>query len=381
MFKTDYKPNRLKCCLYALKTLIKERSEVDGSSSFAIVKFSDKAQKVLDFTNYVEELYDALDLITIGGRSNLGDGLAKSIKMIVAELRKIAAKIPKILLVSDGKYTSSAIDPLKMARLAQGLNIKIDTLRLGEASNLNILKRLSDLTNGRYFYNNDAETLINSCQEFARSNIKRHDINLDSMTKNLTFIRRIAAPLLRVQDSTKDQKIRRKQIMGEVDFKKCSICFSETEPTTQGSFFLTGRYCPNCQAPFHIHCLSLWSESQKDDSLSKSGTCRCPHCFYLLKIPAEVTQTHKLHQYSKLQSRQQTLSKQPETFNVYIANSSDLGDEAMYNSCSMCNFIFEENQDVVRCGNPECEVLYHFDCFQKLTNSQCKNCGAKLKVQ
>jgi len=379
MFRTDYAPNRLKSCVAALKKLIQERIEEDQASAFAIVSFNDHAETVIDFTNYTQELFEALDELNFQGRSAMGDALALSIKMIISELRKIAAKVPRILLVSDGNYTRTAVDPLKMARLSQGLSIKIDSFRLGEVSHLNILKRLSDLTGGKYFYNNDAESLLNAAHEFAESNVKTLGSKADSPIENPAFLRKIAANLLRVQDLTKDQEQKLKAMRGQTDFKKCSICFSDTDPITKGSFYVTGRYCPNCNTPFHIHCLSGWADSQKDSKLKESGTCRCPHCFYLLKIPSEVTQAQKLRSLSSPASS----SKSPQS-EFFTAKKYDdvavLGDEAMYNSCPVCHLIFEEGQQAIQCGNPECRTLYHAECFAQLDDHRCKNCGVKLTL-
>ena len=118
----------------AVKKLISKRFNVDSLSTFAIIKFSDTAEKVIDFTasSYINNLNNALDSLTCGGYSALGDGLALAIKTIIAELRKIGAKPPRILLISDGKIMNTAADPLKMARLAQGLNVKIDTFLVGD---------------------------------------------------------------------------------------------------------------------------------------------------------------------------------------------------------------------------------------------------------
>ena len=380
MFRTDYKPNRLYCCISAIKQLIKKRFEIDGTSAFAIVKFSDNAKKVLDFTNFEDQLIDTLNSLTIGGKSNMADGLGVSIKVLIAELRKVMASIPRILVISDGNYTQSAIDPIKMARLAQGLNIRIDAVRIGVIGQLNILKRLSDLTKGRYYYGNDYKSLINSAQDFADSNIKIPGSEIESLSENPSFLRKIAANLLRVQDLTESQELRIKQIRGEGDFKKCTICFQENDPTTKGNFFLTGRYCPNCQTPYHIHCLAGWSMSQSDSSLTDSGTCRCPHCFYLLKIPSEVTQAQKLRSLSGSRYQKQEGSQKSEVLPASLENISELGSDAIYKSCPVCHYIFEENQQIVKCGDPECETLYHIECFQKLENGQCKSCGVKLHL-
>lgn len=378
MFRTDYKPNRLVCSINAIKKLIKERLNVDSSSAFSIIKFSDNAEKLIDFTNFETELYEPLGSLSLGGKSALGDGLALSIKMVIEGLRKIMAKAPRILVISDGNYTQSAIDPVKMARLAEGLGIKIDSFRIGEMSQLNILKRLSDLTGGNYYYNNSPDSLLNSAQRLADDNFKVASAKSEKLIEKPEFLRKIAANLLRVQDLTKSQETRIKQLRGEADYKKCTICFSENNPYTKGSFYLTGRYCPNCQTPYHVHCLAAWASSLTDQTLSESGTCRCPHCFYLLKIPSEVTQIQKLKILTGTSSQKKIGAQKAEVVPADLTNISNLGEEALYKSCPVCHLIFEEHQEVVRC--PECNELYHIDCFQKLSNSQCRICGTRLHL-
>ncbi|TXT62292.1 MAG: von Willebrand factor type A domain protein [Promethearchaeota archaeon] len=376
MFRRDYEQSRFNSSINAIKTLVSERLSSDNSR-FGIVTFSNAARKVLDFTNSEPEILNALESLHIKGCSALGDALGLSIKMIIEELRKLVESMPKILIISDGNYTKTAIDPLKMARLAQGLNIKIDTFRLGEVSHLNILKRLTDLTNGTYYYINDLETLKESSIAFANSNVVPKSTTYKSPIENPSFLRKIAANLLRVRDLTKSMEQKLKQIRGVANYKKCSICFSDVDPHTKGSFYLTGRYCPNCQAPFHIHCLAGWADSQDDTLLKRSGTVRCPHCFYLLKIPTEVTQAQKLKILSGSRTVTSLDSKNIEEFTVDKIEAHRLGVQARYNACPVCNTIFEKDQDIIKC--PKCETLYHYEeCFPKLHDGTCRNCGSRL---
>ncbi|MFX0180816.1 MAG: VWA domain-containing protein [Candidatus Hodarchaeota archaeon] len=378
MYRTDYLPSRLKASIEAVKKLISERFNEDTMSSFAVVKFSDNPKKALDFTDTEESLFNCLDSLEFSGKSAMGEAIGLSIKVIISELRKIAAKIPRILLISDGKLTKTSIDPLKMARLAHGLNIKIDCFLLGEVSSLNILKRLSDITGGKYYYNNDSESLLQAAFNLASSNVKTYGENSKSLVDNPAFLRKIAANLLRVQDLTKDQEQRLLQIRGLADYKKCSICFSDTNPYTKSSFFVSGRYCPNCQTPYHIHCLASWADSQKDSKMRKSATVRCPHCFYLLKIPIEVSQVRKLTSLVKPRIREGSSNKRPEIAAAELMDFGEIEDDALFNSCPVCNLIFEPEQSIIRCEN--CKTLYHKNCFETLNNNQCKNCGIKLHL-
>ncbi|MBY9021536.1 MAG: VWA domain-containing protein [Candidatus Lokiarchaeota archaeon] len=376
MYRADYSPNRLLSSIDALKKLISERLAQDTSSAFAIVNFSDRAKKITDFTNDKNLLFGILDDLEVSGKSALGEALGLSIKLIISELRRISAKIPRILVISDGNITTSSIDPLKMARLAQGLNIKIDSFRLGELSPLNILKRMSDLTGGNYYYNNDAQSLLQAAHDLADSNIKTYGDGTSSIIENPAFLRKIAADLLRVQDLTKDQEQRVLQMRGLVDYKKCSICFSDENPYTRSSFYLSGRYCPNCQTPYHIHCLSSWANSQKDRKMKQAGAVRCPHCFYLLKIPTEVSQVQKLASLTRPIIKSKKDPKIPELAHVELIKFNDLDSDDMFKSCPVCNYIFEEGQDILRCDN--CKSLFHETHFNKLIKSRCKNCGVKL---
>ncbi|TFF94396.1 MAG: VWA domain-containing protein [Promethearchaeota archaeon] len=381
MYRSDYPPSRLECSVNALKKLVSQRLSIDPATAFALVRFSSNAEKIIDFSSIEKEILDSIDSLTIDGTSAMGDALALSIKLIIEELRKISAKVPRILLISDGNFTTTAVDPIKMARLAKELNIKIDTFRLGEVSHLNILKRLTDISNGIYYYINDVETLNESAIDFAKSNLKLSSSTFKNLTENSGFLRKIAANLLRVQDLTKDDEQRIKHIRGVADYKKCSICFSDKDPITKGSFYLTGRYCPNCMTPFHIHCLAGWADSQDDPSMKRSGTVRCPHCFYLLKIPSEISQAQKLSVLSGYQKNLNTDSATTQDCRAYKKKALELGDEALYNSCVVCNIIFEKDEEIVKCGNRDCGVLYHRECFAKLKNGICKNCGCKLVLE
>jgi len=62
MYRADYSPNRLKCSTDALKKLISERLAQDTASAFAIINFSNKPKKIIDFTNDKTKLFEVLDV-------------------------------------------------------------------------------------------------------------------------------------------------------------------------------------------------------------------------------------------------------------------------------------------------------------------------------
>jgi hypothetical protein len=104
---------------------------------------------------------------------------------------------------------------------------------------------------------------------------------------------------------------------------------------------------------------------------------RCPRCFYLLKVPASVQTATKLHQEVKNEAKQSANAPQAQSFMAKKVLAKSLGDAALYSACPVCSGIFDENEEVVPCGNPRCNAIYHESCF-KQSDSVCKVCGSKL---
>ena len=65
-------------------------------------------------------------------------------------------------------------------------------------------------------------------------------------------------------------------------------------------------------------------------------------------------------------------------YNVHPVAAGSLGDAALYSACPICNGIFEEDEQVISCGNQMCNAIYHMDCFSKLPDGTCKSCGSRL---
>ena len=137
---------------------------------------------------------------------------------------------------------------------------------------------------------------------------------------------------------------------------------------------------PKLWYAIHMTCASMWAKSNNKES---DGTVlRCPHCFYLLKVPAAVQTATKLHQEVKNEAK--TAASSNQTQQVFMPKrvvASSLGDAAMYSACPVCSGIFDENETVVACGNSHCNAIYHESCFNQIANSTCKVCGAKFEFR
>ncbi len=139
-------------------------------------------------------------------------------------------------------------------------------------------------------------------------------------------------------------------------------------------FFGCGRFCPNCLTPFHLHCAIQWSESQNN---KKSGTkssikqFRCPHCFYLLKIPisdVEHSGNDKLSEENRILRK---VNLKSHDINGQICNSED------------CGIILktENDQTVYQCSS--CNSYFHLDCAKTAWQKEkkCPYCQKYVSIE
>ena len=137
----------------------------------------------------------ALLLTNLKNSSNTGleDGTAigQALAVAVSHLRSSKAKSRVILLVTDGDNNMGSVDPISAAQIAAGYGFKIYTIGIGkkgrvpypitiddgfgqrrqvlqyltDAANDELLKRIADLTGGRFFSATDQNILPKIFQE------------------------------------------------------------------------------------------------------------------------------------------------------------------------------------------------------------------------
>lgn len=377
MFRHDYTPNRLELCKEAIINLVRVRRAEDEKTGFGLITVGTEIKELLGFDDFCDATsMEAIleDEIMFGGDSKVSDGIGVAIKMHIEDIRRSGAKVPKILVISDGKFSKTKVQPTKMAEIAKGLEIKIDSIRLGEVEHFNMLKRITELTEGKHFYCNDRNDVLTAAVTIAESNKGKKYQKSKNFGK---ILEKVAVELKTISELEQDAAEIAARIRGTASYKKCGICFKEEDPMTKSGFQISGRFCPNCGQGYHIHCMSLWASNDKD---STGTVVRCPHCFYLIKIPSEIQQAAKIREDIQRDAKMEGSRSETQAFfaKKYIAKT--LGDTAVYSACPVCNTIFDEEEEVVKCGNPECNAIYHLDCSQQVANQPCKVCGKKMTM-
>ncbi len=347
-----------------VKTLVNKKHDLDLNDRFGVVVFSSEIQSMDELVYGFDGINEfLLNNFELRRGTALGEALARAVKLIIKELRKIGEKQPRIILLTDGVVQDTQVNPIKIAKIAQGLGIIIDAIRVGPAKTPgNIIKRITEITAGAYEYATDLETLQALTLKIAAKKLIRVKTFLDKdnvVTQNI-FENEIAGTLLKIEDLSDEE---REEHLYKPEWMKklqCSICYSDKCSTCNVNFYGCGRFCPNCKKPIHLHCAIKWAENQMKGKpkMSEDKIFRCPFCFYLLRIP--------ISQFGAARSCNKD-TEEEEDANIAIEKKTfaEVTPTVLDEICPLCSTLFEVARDkyVYKCS--ACEAFFHIDCLNQ----------------
>jgi len=371
---------RIDAVFTLMQALVEKKHDLDANDRFGVVTFSSNVESmtemVYDFSGVQQFLFDNFDF---GRGTALGEGLARAVRVIINELRKIGEKQQRIILFTDGMAQDTTVNPVKIAKIAQGLGIIIDAIRVGPAKNPgNIIKRITEITGGEYFYASDLPTLRTNTLKIAKKKevgVKTLFDKGNTITKNI-FENEIAGSLLKIEDLSQEQREEHLFKPEKAGKLQCSICYSGICPTCKVSFYGCGRFCPNCLKPIHLHCGIKWAENQMkgQPKASEDKIFRCPHCFYLLKIPiTQMDVTCAMEAGEDDEDNAVRVTKK-----LFQEASPEILDEV----CGVCSTLFEAATDpeIYQCS--ACKSFFHINCLNDaiLDEKRCPTCKRPINL-
>ncbi len=384
MFRRDVTPaqsnqqngavTRFNAILSMVKFLVTKKHDLDLNDRFAVVVFSSEVQSMEELVYNFDGINQyLLNNFELRRGTALGEALSRAVKIIIKELRKIGEKQSRIILFTDGLVQDTQVNPIKIAKIAQGLGIMIDAIRVGPAKTPgNIIKRITEITGGEYEYATDLQSLRAVTLKIAAKKLTGVKTLLDknnSVTQNI-FENEIAGTLLKIEDLSAEE--REEHLFKPEKMKKlqCSICYSDKCASCNVNFYGCGRFCPNCLKPIHLHCAIKWAENQMKGKpkMSEDYIFRCPFCFYLLKIP--------ISQFGPARSCAKD-AEEEEDANITIEKKmfAEVTPAVLDEICPVCSTLFDVAQDkqVYKCSS--CNAFFHVDCFKQATMEE-RRCPA-----
>jgi hypothetical protein len=197
----------------------------------------------------------------------------------------------------------------------------------------------------------------------------------NSVTKNI-FENEIAGSLLKIEDLSQEQREEHLFQPERAGKLQCTICYTSLCPTCKVNFYGCGRFCPNCLKPIHLHCGIKWAENQMkgQPKTSEDKIFRCPHCFYLLKIP--MTQMDVSCNVERGDEDEDNAVK------VDRLTFHEAAPAILDEVCGVCSTLFEAAVDpeVFQCS--ACKSYFHVNCLKDtvLDDKRCPNCKKPISL-
>lgn len=181
MAAEDFKIDRQRVNrLAAVKRVVNDFIQKRENDRIGLVAFSQFAYTVCPLTFDKEWLLDNLSRINLGMMED-GTAIGSALASSVARLKGSNAKSKIIILLTDGINNAGKIDPLAAAKITQAMHIRVYTIGTGSKGpvpfpiqdfwgrrvyqNIEIdlddatLKEIAMITNGKYFWAMDTESL------------------------------------------------------------------------------------------------------------------------------------------------------------------------------------------------------------------------------
>jgi Ca-activated chloride channel family protein len=190
MQANDFKPSRLEVAKDITKEFIEK-----NKGYFGIVAFSDYPLLVQYPTKNKEEIFEKLKTLQAQGGTDLGDTL----KTAYSILDNFVGYDKYIILLSDGKPTQGE-NPLKVVRK----DIPIFTVALGSNNMIlgydpfgrpliaevdkELLKKLAEISNGKFFEATQTEELIRAYEEISKISNQKELNNISPYLIKISFV-------------------------------------------------------------------------------------------------------------------------------------------------------------------------------------------------
>ena len=182
MLAEDFKPNRIE----AAKAVGAEFISARENDNIGLVVFSGESFSQSPLTTDKATLINMLSLVNVEMITENGTAIGLGLANAVNRIKDSQAKSKVIILLTDGSNNTGEIDPIMAAELAKAFDIKVYTIGVGTNGQApypfmtafgikrqlvnvdideDILQRISNMTNGKYFRATDNKSLKNIYDE------------------------------------------------------------------------------------------------------------------------------------------------------------------------------------------------------------------------
>ncbi|UYP43784.1 hypothetical protein NEF87_000069 [Candidatus Lokiarchaeum ossiferum] len=369
----DFRPNRFHVALKGVKEFIETKNQVDHASFISLFIFGKETTVLSGLTKDTSSLLSQIASKKFvnnhppqGSIAELTFSIENAIQILKDQIQIIGGQSNHVFLITDCYDFHFTPEIAKYIPVLTQLGVKFDVLVYSDKShtiNETEYLQLVTPTNGTFMKFHSKKGILKGIRNFALQQ-KTDNVSFQMLSlraKNKEQLSEIAE-YLRFPTEEEFQEIKKRN-----STIKCQICFSRNSPINNLSFILTGRLCPHCDTPMHLHCAGVWAKKSSEGE----NIFRCPYCYTLLKLPKEIIKG--------IEVKKINFDEKDNTTKMIRIKPQNL-----INTNFECSFCFKEinakekNDKVFRCNR--CSAKYHVSCLKDMydKDKSCENCGGKI---
>ena len=403
MGKNDFKPNRFLVALKGIQLFIEEKHIQNPNILYSIFIIRKQTVVLATLSKDIKYLIKKVsskkflhDYPLSGEEQDILYGLEAAVEEMCNQIGQFAHQNNRITIFTAGFNFQNNSEFKSIIQKSSELKIQLDIILLNPnltESDKNYYGSIIRQTEGLFFHFAKKKQFLQEIKILAQTALKgvsRIRLEAPSKKNHVNHIQELAKSLRYPNEAE------RIKIADRHSSEKCQICFSKKSPIDGNHIKKTGRYCPNCNTLFHIHCAGLWALKSHEGK----NVFRCPFCYTLLKINPIIINGLKIRE--KSESMEFNLKKKskirnnkafsPHQFHIKMLRVKDpeiLGEKGYQEStkeCSYCflpllsstgtnNEIMSEYPKFFKCS--KCGAIYHESCLEEMYKKfkVCRNCG------
>ena len=367
-----FQSNKFKLAIMGIKTFIEEKYRILPGVKISFIIFNEKISVISELTDdipsilkYISSRKFKTKYYPDGTSEKLDKALITAINLMAQQIQNISGFKNNIMLISDKQIDEISKISQKTREIINGLKISLRQIIL--KSQINVFDNLSQKSVVVF---SNRQDFLEGMKRLATPAIIRKDHTqkfselIEEKKKNRDIMEEIAKdlryPTLKELSRFKDK----------FDKIHCQICFSKKSPVNNYSLYKTGRFCPHCGTPMHLHCAALWALKSSEHK----NLFRCPYCYTLLKISPIIIKGLKIKKNNNKKTKK---GKQLYVKMILTKSEKDfeINRECFYCFKPMHNL---EEQQIFQCSN--CKAYYHQKCLEKMykEDKKCLNCGGLI---
>ena len=158
---------RFEALLNGVEVFVDELEDTLPKENVSLVAYDTDPKKLVDLTDDLDSLNDAISEESPGGRTGIGKAMEVAMKSLKQDKKARKLALKSMVVMTDGRH-NEGISPLTIARRAQKEGMTVHTITFSRGANQRLMREVALATGGTHLHATTDEQLVEAFAIIAR---------------------------------------------------------------------------------------------------------------------------------------------------------------------------------------------------------------------